>query len=81
MVAQWHCDVVIVDRRTFEIVAGVELDDASHLKKQRVRRDILLNEVMRQAGVPLLRDRDSQKLIAEVKSHLKYRAAKTEGEV
>lgn len=81
MVAQWHCDVVIVDRRTFEIVAGVELDDASHLKKHWVRRDILLNEVMRQAGVPLLRDRDSQKLIAEVKSHLKYRAAKTEGEV
>jgi hypothetical protein len=33
MAAQWHCDVVIVDRRTFRVVAAVELDDASHLKK------------------------------------------------
>ena len=32
MAAQWHCDVVIVDRRTFRVVAAVELDDASHLK-------------------------------------------------
>ena len=46
MAAQWHCDVVIVDRRTFRVVAAVELDDASHLKKSRCRRDILLDEVM-----------------------------------
>ncbi|QXD01305.1 YihA (plasmid) [Klebsiella sp. PL-2018] len=55
MAAQWHCDVVIVDRHTFAVVAAIELDDASHLKKSRVKRDILLNEVMRQANVPLLR--------------------------
>jgi hypothetical protein len=44
-------------------VAAVELDDASHLKKHRVRRDILLEEVLRQAGIPLLRERDSEKLV------------------
>ena len=62
LVSRWHCDVVIVDRLTFRIVAALELDDASHLKKSRRRRDILLNEVMRQAGIPLLRSRDSQAL-------------------
>lgn len=62
LVSRWHCDVVIVDRLTFRIVAALELDDASHLKKSRRRRDILLNEVMRQAGIPLLRSRDGQAL-------------------
>jgi hypothetical protein len=60
MASQWHCDVVIVDIHTFAIVGAVELDDASHLKKHRIRRDILLEEVLRQAGIPLLRDRDSE---------------------
>lgn len=32
MASQWHCDVVIVDIRTFAIVGAIELDDASHLK-------------------------------------------------
>ncbi|WP_256574454.1 DUF2726 domain-containing protein, partial [Klebsiella variicola] len=50
MASQWHCDVVIVDIHTFAIVGAVELDDASHLKKHRIRRDILLEEVLRQAG-------------------------------
>lgn len=70
MVAQWHCDVVIVDRRTFAVVAAIELDDASHLKKSRVKRDILLNEVMRQAGIPLLRNRDSRALLKTVSDFL-----------
>ncbi|QHS50151.1 DUF2726 domain-containing protein (plasmid) [Klebsiella michiganensis] len=66
MVSQWHCDVVVVDKQTFRIVAAIELDDTSHLKKHRVRRDIILEEVMRQADIPLLRDRDSQVLIQSV---------------
>ena len=44
MVSQWHVDVVIVERRSFSIVAAVELDDASHLRPERRRRDILLEE-------------------------------------
>ncbi|EAW9895368.1 DUF2726 domain-containing protein [Salmonella enterica] len=62
MMSQWHVDVVIVDRRTFCVVAVVELDDASHLQLERKRRDILLEEVMRQAGIPLLRSHDAKKL-------------------
>ncbi|HHA3413421.1 TPA: DUF2726 domain-containing protein [Salmonella enterica subsp. enterica serovar Muenchen] len=62
MVSQWHVDVVIVDRRTFSVVAVVELDDASHLQLERKRRDILQEEVMRQAEIPLLRSHDAKKL-------------------
>lgn len=53
MASQWHCDVVIVDIHTFAIIGAVELEDASHLKKHRIRRDILLEEVLRQAGIPV----------------------------
>ena len=70
MAAQWHCDVVIVDRRTFRVVAAVELDAASHLKKSRCRRDILLDEVMRQAGMPLLRSRDARELQRMIRDFL-----------
>ncbi len=54
---------VIVERRSFSIVAAVELDDASHLRPERRRRDILLEEVLRQAGIPLLRSHDARKLL------------------
>ncbi|STM69727.1 w0003 [Escherichia coli] len=63
MVSQWHVDVVIVERRSFSIVAAVELDDASHLRPERRRWDILLEEVLRQAGIPLLRSHDARKLL------------------
>ncbi|EMY3517279.1 DUF2726 domain-containing protein, partial [Escherichia coli] len=63
MVSQWHVDVVIVERCSFSIVAAVELDDASHLRPERRRRDILLEEVLRQAGIPLLRSHDARKLL------------------
>ncbi|ELN5383224.1 DUF2726 domain-containing protein [Escherichia coli] len=63
IVSQWHVDVVIVERCSFSIVAAVELDDASHLRPERRRRDILLEEVLRQAGIPLLRSHDARKLL------------------
>ncbi len=50
-------------RGSFSIVAAVELDDASHLRPERRRRDILLEEVLRQAGIPLLRSHDARKLL------------------
>lgn len=73
MASQWHCDVVIIDRESFQIVAVVELDDASHLKQRRVRRDILLEEVLRQASIPLIRDRDAAALVKAVSRYLSVR--------
>jgi len=73
MVSQWHCDIVVVDASTFSIMAVIELDDASHLKKSRIRRDILLEEVLRQAGIPLLRHSDAEKLADTVKHFILQR--------
>ncbi|WP_422836427.1 DUF2726 domain-containing protein [Yersinia ruckeri] len=76
MASQWHCDVVIIDKNTFGIIAAVELDDASHLQVRRVRRDILLAEVLRQAGIPLIRHHDSQILLKQINQFLQ---GKTKG--
>jgi hypothetical protein len=46
-------DVVITDCAG-RIIVAVELDDRSHQAK-RQRRDLLLEEVLKQAGIPLLR--------------------------
>ncbi|EEU3543035.1 hypothetical protein E0G80_004598 [Escherichia coli] len=44
------------------ILSGGEYD-VSHLRPERRRRDILLEEVLRQAGIPLLRSHDARKLL------------------
>ncbi|EDZ3755525.1 DUF2726 domain-containing protein [Salmonella enterica] len=69
LVSQWHCDVVITDR-TGRIIVAVELDDRSHLALKRQRRDLLLEEVLKQAGIPLLRGDDEQQLAERVRAHL-----------
>ncbi|AOF17172.1 hypothetical protein BB936_22405 (plasmid) [Yersinia enterocolitica] len=69
MVAQWYCDVVITDRDG-GIVDAVELDDCSHQASHRQRRDLLLEEVLRQADISLLRSKDEGVLVANVQTFL-----------
>jgi hypothetical protein len=54
-IANKHFDFVVCDRISLEIICCVELDDSSHLRPDRVKRDKLLNRVMSEAGVVLLR--------------------------
>ncbi|EFO2135507.1 hypothetical protein DPI70_24820 [Escherichia coli] len=68
-VSQWHCDVVITDR-TGQIIVAVELDDRSHQAPKRQRRYLLLEEVLKQAGIPLLRGDDEPQLADRVRAHL-----------
>lgn len=49
---------------------AVELDDRSHQAPKRQRRDLLLEEVLKQAGIPLLRGDDEQLLAERVRAHL-----------
>ncbi len=49
---------------------GRELDDRSHQVPKRQRRDLLLEEVLKQAGIPLLRGDDEQLLAERVRAHL-----------
>jgi hypothetical protein len=50
-----HLDFVVIDRRTSRIILAVELDDSSHLRKDRRNRDLFVNRALEAAGVPLLR--------------------------
>lgn len=56
-ISQWHCDFVVIDGRNFSVKAIIELDDRSHLRPERQRRDTMFNIVVTQAGIPLLRPR------------------------
>lgn len=56
-IAQKHLDFVVCHRASLRIVAAIELDDRSHARPERRRRDLFLNRVFRKAGIPLLRYR------------------------
>ena len=50
-----HADFVACDPRTFEVVGVVELDDRSHDRPERQRRDAFFDAAMKVARVPVLR--------------------------
>ena len=50
-----HLDFVVCRSGSWEIVAGVELDDASHREAARMERDAFVDEVFQQVGIPLMR--------------------------
>ena len=49
-----HTDFVICDPETMEILAGVELDDPSHIREDRAERDEFVDRVYEAAGIPLI---------------------------
>lgn len=49
-----HVDFLLVRASDFVPVVGVELDDKSHGRADRQKRDDFVNEVFRSAGLPLL---------------------------
>lgn len=49
-----HVDFLLVRASDFVPVAGVELDDKSHARRDRQWRDDFVNEVFRSAGLPLI---------------------------
>lgn len=61
---------MVITDRDGRIVAAVELDDRTHQAPKRQRRDLLLEEVLKQAGIPLLRGDDEQQLAECVREHL-----------
>lgn len=63
-----HVDFVVVDSN-FGIVGCIEIDDRSHQKKDRAKRDVFVNRAFKAAGVPLMRcvPGDENKVIFELK--------------
>lgn len=50
-----HIDFVLCNPATLEIICGIELDDVSHQRPDRIERDKFVNEAFESAGLPLLR--------------------------
>lgn len=53
--AQKHVDFVVCDRMSESILLAIEVDDRSHARADRIKRDRLLDRAFDKAGVPLLR--------------------------
>lgn len=49
-----HTDFVLADPETLEVLCGVELDDPSHDRPERIERDEFVDEAYRAAGIDLL---------------------------
>ncbi|MBW4481175.1 MAG: DUF2726 domain-containing protein [Tildeniella torsiva UHER 1998/13D] len=50
-----HFDFVLCDPATLKVLAAVELDDSTHQRGDRVKRDDFLNQTVKSAGLPLVR--------------------------
>jgi Protein of unknown function (DUF2726) len=55
MIARHHLDFVLCEPRSTEVVVVIELDDRSHRRPKRQRRDAFLNNAFQAAQMPLLR--------------------------
>jgi len=61
-------DFVVADVASGEALLVVELDNSSHQRPDRQLRDLVVNEVLRSAGIPIARFRPGQKV--DVRPHL-----------
>lgn len=50
-----HIDFVLHNPQTSDILLCIELDDKSHQRPERIKRDKFLNQALETANVPLLR--------------------------
>jgi hypothetical protein len=71
-IAKKHVDFLLCNTTTLRPVLGVELDDASHLRSDRMERDRFVEQVFRGTGLPLLRipvrrTYDSGQLAAQIR--------------
>ncbi|QSS48181.1 DUF2726 domain-containing protein [Escherichia coli] len=65
--------LVIVERRSFSIVAAVELDDASHFTTGTQTPGYSSGKrLLRQAGIPLLRSHDARNTAADDRRMAEY---------
>lgn len=55
MVQSKHVDFVLCNSKGLLPVLAIELDDSSHARDDRSRRDVLVDKVLADAGLPVLR--------------------------
>lgn len=71
-ISQYHIDFLIVDRTNFSIVCAIELDDYSHDRPDRIKRDNKINMIFKFTGIPLLRSRKSTELLNKVRYYIQH---------
>ncbi|MFL7811545.1 MAG: DUF2726 domain-containing protein, partial [Anaerolineae bacterium] len=54
-ITQKHVDFLLCDPGSMRPLLGVELDDASHRRTDRQKRDVTVDRIFAAAGLPLLR--------------------------
>lgn len=54
-ISQKHIDFVLLDPVTFSTLCTIELDDSSHWRPDRMKRDRFINQLMVNTGIPLVR--------------------------
>jgi hypothetical protein len=54
-ISQKHVDFLMIQKSDGKPILGIELDDSSHLRENRVDRDRFVNEVFESVRLPLLR--------------------------
>jgi len=54
-ITQKHLDFVLCDASNSRILAAVELDDSTHSRRGTAERDVFVNALLAEVGVPLLR--------------------------
>lgn len=67
-IASKSVDFVVMDLRNGIPIMVIELDDRSHSRPERRDRDTLVNDVLRQASIPLVRFKPSGRL--DIRPHL-----------
>ena len=53
-ISQKHVDFLICDKKGFSIIGVVELDDRSHFRADRIKRDRFVDAALAGAGIPIL---------------------------
>jgi very-short-patch-repair endonuclease len=74
-----HVDFLVCTAKTMRPIFGVELDDSSHRREQRMERDRFVNRVFSAAGLPLARVKaQAQYNTDELKAYLRQTIAQAE---
>lgn len=60
-ISQKHLDFVLYRTCDSRMLAAIELDDRSHERPERAKRDVFVNRLLASAGVPLIRVQTERK--------------------
>lgn len=75
-----HFDYVLCEKKSMDLVCVIELNDRSHEKKDRIKRDQLVEKACRSANLPLIwipvqKDYDTKMIHHQIKKEIAIQTA------